>query len=87
MEENEIETTMKSCGCGNEHVGTHDVICNTFVTIVQNVAFHMWWEQPLAIVNSSHQQVDICVHQKWNSYLSWCCHSWLDACISTFSIF
>jgi len=30
---------------GNEHIGTHDVICNTFVVIAQDACFHMGQEQ------------------------------------------
>jgi hypothetical protein len=32
------------CAHGNEHIGTHDVIHNTFVTIVWNACFHVGWE-------------------------------------------
>jgi hypothetical protein len=29
------------CVHGNEHIGTHDAICNTFAAIAQDVGFHM----------------------------------------------
>jgi len=33
------------CVHGNEHMGTYDVVHDTFVTIVQDVGFHMGREQ------------------------------------------
>jgi hypothetical protein len=33
------------CVHGNEHIGTHDVVPNTFDAIVQNVGFHMGRKQ------------------------------------------
>jgi hypothetical protein len=33
------------CGHGNERTRTHDVICSTFATIVQDVSFHMGQKQ------------------------------------------
>jgi hypothetical protein len=51
------------CAHGNEHIGTHDAICNTFVIIVRNVGFHMGWKQLHALLsttfNSFYRQVDI----------------------------
>ncbi len=48
---------------GNKHMGTHDIICDTFVTIVQNVNFHMGWEQLhalfLTMFKSCHWRVNI----------------------------
>jgi len=48
---------------GNEHMGTHDVVCNTFATIARDVGFHVGWKQlhvlPSTTFNSSCQQVDI----------------------------
>jgi len=48
---------------GNKHMGTHDVIRDTFVTIVQNVNFHMGWEQlhalSLTMFKSCHWWVNI----------------------------
>jgi hypothetical protein len=42
---------------------THDIICNTFVTIAQDVGFHTGWKQlhmfPSTTFNSSFRQVDI----------------------------
>jgi hypothetical protein len=51
------------CVHGNEHMGTYDVVHDTFVTIVQRVSFHMGWEQLhvflLIMFNSSCWRVDI----------------------------
>jgi hypothetical protein len=48
---------------GNKHMGTHDVIHNTFAIIVQNVNFHMGWEQlhalSLTTFKSYHWRVNI----------------------------
>jgi hypothetical protein len=48
---------------GNEHIGTHDAIRNTFATIVRNVSFHMGQEQLHVFFsttfNFSYQRVDI----------------------------
>jgi hypothetical protein len=48
---------------GNEHIGTHDVIHNTFAAITWNVGFHVGWKQLHALLsttfNSFHQRVDI----------------------------
>jgi hypothetical protein len=47
------------CAHGNERTRTHDVIHDTFVTIVQNVGFHMGREQlhvlPSTTFKSSRQ--------------------------------
>jgi hypothetical protein len=44
-------------------MGTHDVVCDTFVAITQNVNFHLRQEQLHALLstmfNSSYQEVDI----------------------------
>ncbi len=41
---------------GNERMGTHDVVCNTFAAIEWNASFHTGQKQlhvfPLAIFNS-----------------------------------
>jgi hypothetical protein len=51
------------CVHGNERTRTHDVICDTFVAIVQNVGYHVGWEQlhafPSTTINSFRWQVDI----------------------------
>jgi hypothetical protein len=48
---------------GNKHMGTHDLIHDTFATIVQKVNFHMGWQQlhalSLATFKSCHWQVNI----------------------------
>jgi hypothetical protein len=48
---------------GNEHIGIHDAIHDTFVTIARNVGFHVGWEQlqvlPSTTLNSSYRRVDI----------------------------
>jgi hypothetical protein len=63
------------CVHGNEHIGTHDAIRNTFVAIVLDVGFHMGWEQlsfkhiQLLPLTSWH-----CAHQRWHLHLSRHCH-------------
>jgi hypothetical protein len=51
------------CVHGNEHIGTHDAICNTFVAIAQDASFHMGREQlhvlPSTTFNSFRQRIDI----------------------------
>ncbi len=51
------------CAHGNEHTGTHDAICNTFVAITWDVGFHVGREQlhafPSTTFNYSHWRVDI----------------------------
>jgi hypothetical protein len=51
------------CVDGNECIGTHDVIHNTFAAIVWNASFHMGQKQLHALrsttFNSFHQSVDI----------------------------
>jgi hypothetical protein len=51
------------CTHGNECTRTHDVICDTFATIVQNVVLHMGCEQlhliPLTTFNSFQWRVNI----------------------------
>ncbi len=50
------------CTCDNERTWTHDTICNTFFTIMQNADFHVGWKQlhafPSTTFNSSYQQID-----------------------------
>jgi hypothetical protein len=53
-----------NCVHGNEQMGTHDVVCDTFVAIVQNVGFHVGREQlyalPLIMFNFfRHHQINI----------------------------
>ncbi len=38
---------------GNERIGTHDVICNTFVAIAQDVGFHVGWKQLHALPSTT----------------------------------
>jgi hypothetical protein len=51
------------CAHGNERMGTHDAVCNTFVAIAQDVGFHVGWTQlhalPSTTHNSSHWRIDI----------------------------
>jgi hypothetical protein len=51
------------CTHGNKHIGTHDIVCNTFATIAWNASFHVGREQlhvdPLIKFNSSCCQVEI----------------------------
>jgi hypothetical protein len=51
------------CAHGNEHTGTHDVVHDIFVAIIQDAEFHVGWEQLHAFLSttfhSSCQQVDI----------------------------
>jgi hypothetical protein len=51
------------CVHGNEHIGTHDAIRNTFATITQNLGFHVGKKQihalPLITFNSFRQWIDI----------------------------
>jgi hypothetical protein len=51
------------CVHANEHIKTHDVICDTFVAIAWDVDFHVGWKQlhvfPSITFNYSHQWVDI----------------------------
>jgi hypothetical protein len=51
------------CVHGNECIRTHDVICDTFVTIAWNATFHVGRKQlhalPSTTFNSSYWQVDI----------------------------
>jgi hypothetical protein len=51
------------CGHGKKCIKTHDVICKTFIVIVQNVGFHVWWKQlhalPSTTFDSSYQWVNI----------------------------
>jgi hypothetical protein len=51
------------CAHGNECTWTHDVVHDTFVTIVRDDGFHVGWEQlhvfPSNMFNSSCWQVDI----------------------------
>ncbi len=51
------------CAHGNEHIRTHDAICDTFAAITQDVSFHMGREQlhalPSTTFNSFCWRVDI----------------------------
>jgi hypothetical protein len=51
------------CTRGNKHIGTHDVICDTFAALAWDASFHVGREQlhvlPSNMFNSSHQQVNI----------------------------
>jgi hypothetical protein len=51
------------CAHGNKRIGTHDVICDTFATITQDVGFHVGRKQlhalPSTTFNSFCQEVDI----------------------------
>ncbi len=48
---------------GNEHMGIHDAICDTFATVAQGVGFHVRWKQlhtlSSTMFHSSHQWVNI----------------------------
>jgi hypothetical protein len=48
---------------GNKCIGTHDVVCNTFVAIAWDVNFHMGRKQlhalPSTMINSFHRRVNI----------------------------
>jgi hypothetical protein len=49
---------------GNEQMGTHDIVRDTFVAIVRDAGFHVRQEQlhalPLIMFNSSHHcRIDI----------------------------
>ncbi len=51
------------CAYGNERMGTHDAIHDTFSTIMQDVNFHVGWKQlhalPSSTINSSCQWINI----------------------------
>jgi hypothetical protein len=51
------------CVHDNEHIETHDAICDTFAAIAQYASFHVGQEQlhafPSTTFNSSHRQIDI----------------------------
>jgi hypothetical protein len=51
------------CAHGNESIGTHDVICNTFNATTQDVSFHVGQEQlhalPSTTFNFFRWQIDI----------------------------
>jgi hypothetical protein len=55
------------CVHGNEHIRTHDVVHNTFATIVWDVGFHMGQKQLYVFLsntfNSSRQQINIVLTQ------------------------
>jgi hypothetical protein len=54
---------LSHCVHGNEHIGTHDAICNTFVTIAQDASFHVGRKQLHVLLsttfNSFCQRIDI----------------------------
>jgi hypothetical protein len=56
-------STFLRCTHGNEHMGTHDAIHDTFAAITWNVDFHVKQEQlhmfPSTTFHSSHRWVDI----------------------------
>jgi hypothetical protein len=65
------------CAHGNEHIGTHDVICNTFVTIAWDVAFPHW-VRTITCVFFKHIQLFLLksrhyAHQRWHLHLSQHC--------------
>jgi hypothetical protein len=49
------------CAHNNECIRTHDGVCDTFVDIVRDVGFHVWWLHVLLsnMFNSSHQWINI----------------------------
>ncbi len=50
------------CAYGNEHIRTHDAICNTFAIIVRDVGFHLRREQLHALLSkmfNSYRRIDI----------------------------
>jgi len=51
------------CVHGNEHVRTHDAICDTFVAIARDISFHVKRKQlhalPSTTFNSSCRRIDI----------------------------
>jgi hypothetical protein len=50
------------CVHGNERIGTHYVVCNTFVAIAWDVGFHMRWKQLHALLSNmfnSYWWIDI----------------------------
>jgi hypothetical protein len=59
------------CAHGNEHIGTHDAVRDTFVVIAWDVYFHVGWEQlhalPSNTFNSFHRRIDI-VLTKYNIF-------------------
>jgi len=68
------------CTHDNELIGTHDEVCDTFVTFAWDV-----WNPcgTRTITHTSFNNVPLlssmswhCVHQRWNSHPSWCCHCW-----------
>ncbi len=50
------------CTCDNECTWTHDIICNTFFTVMQDANFHVGWKQlhafPSTTFSSSYQRID-----------------------------
>jgi uncharacterized protein (DUF2237 family) len=65
------------CALGNEHIGTHNVIHDTFVAIAWDVGFHVGQKQLHVLLsttfNSSSQSPHY-VDQKWHSHLGQHCH-------------
>jgi hypothetical protein len=58
---------------GNEHTGIHDVVRDTFATIMQDDGFH--WDEKIACASFNHIQLlslssQHYVHQKWHPHPS-----------------
>ncbi len=66
------------CVHGNECIGTHDVVRNTFIAIVRDVGFHMGWKQLHALLSITFNSFLLTswhyVYQKWHSHLGQCYH-------------
>jgi hypothetical protein len=60
---NVISVHLLCCTTSNEHMGTHDAICDTFVVITRDVDFHVKWKQLHALLSTTfhsfHWWVDI----------------------------
>ncbi len=41
------------CAHGNECMGTHDVVCDTFVAIAWDASFHVGWKQSYALPSTT----------------------------------
>jgi hypothetical protein len=61
------------CVHGNERIGTHDAIHDTFVAVVWDASFHMGRKQlhalPSTTFNSSYQWIDIVLTKEGNRTL------------------
>jgi hypothetical protein len=62
------------CVHGNECTQTHDPICDTLVSIVRDVSFHVGWEKFTCASFNHIQFLSLtswhCVYQKWHSHLN-----------------